>query len=124
MSAPDEREVIAVKRECDGLRLRIFTHEAVRYWNKPMHAALVERARAEGIAGATVFRGIEGYGVHRHIHTNRLVDASDELPVVVELVDREEAIRRFLPLLDEMLPHGAVTVSPAHIITYSRDEQR
>src|SRR5581483_1271209 len=100
-----------MKQECDGLRLRIFTHEALRYHDKPMHVALVELAWAEGIAGATVFRGIEGYGVHRHIHTSRLVDASGELQVVVELIDREGPIRRFLPLLDELLPHGVVALS-------------
>lgn len=113
-----------MKQECDGLRLRIFTHEAVHYYGKSMHMALVERARAEGIADATVFRGIEGYGVHRHIHTSRLVDASGELPVVVELIDREAPIRRFLPLLDEMLPHGTVTIAPVHIITYGGGAER
>lgn len=101
-----------------GLRLRIFIHESMRHEHQPLYAALVERARREGLAGATVFRGIEGYGQHRHLHTNRLLDVSDDLPMIVEIVDTTEAIRRFLPLLDALIPHGIATLSPVQILTY------
>lgn len=101
-----------------GLRLRIFVHEATRYDHQPLYAALVRLARREGLAGATVFRGIEGFGQHRHRHTTRLVDVSDDLPMIVEFVDAAEKIQAFLLRLDDVIPHGTATVSPVQIITY------
>ena len=113
----------AVRTASEGLRLRIFVHEALRHARKPLYAAIVELARREGLAGAIVFRGIEGYGLHRHLHTTRLVDLSDDLPMIVEIVDTREAIRRFLPLLDQMIPHGTATLSPVHIVKYSSGQR-
>lgn len=107
-----------MKDDEDGLRLRIFTHEALRHGHQVLYEYIVELARREGLAGATVFRGIEGYGVHRHIHTTRLVDASDNLPIVVEVIDASEAIRSFLAGLGEIIPHGTATISPVHIVKY------
>lgn len=107
----------------DGLRLRIFVHEVIRYKNKPLYEALVQLAWREGLAGATVFRGVEGYGRCRHLHTTRLLDISDDLPMIVEIVDTEAAIRRFLPLLDGIISHGTVALSPVHITTYSSEAQ-
>lgn len=101
-----------------GLRLRIFVHEETRYDHQPLYAALVRLAKREGIAGATVFRGIEGFGQHRHLHTSRLVDVSDDLPMIVELIDTAEKIQTFLLLLDEVIPHGTATVSPVQIVRY------
>ena len=102
-----------------GLQLRIFVHEETRHQHQPLYAALVDLARREGVAGATVFRGIEGYGQHRHLHTTRLVDVSDDLPIIVEIVDTTERIRQFLPSLDPLIPHGTVTLSPVSIVKYS-----
>ena len=102
-----------------GLHLRIFIHEALRHQHKPLYAAIVEHARRQGLAGATVFRGMEGYGLHRHLHTTRLLDVSDDLPVIVEIIDTTEAIQRFLPTLDPLISHGAATLSPVSIIKYS-----
>ena len=113
----------AVRTGSDGLRLRIFVHEALRHARKPLYAAIVELAHREGLAGATVFRGLEGYGLHRHLHTARLVDLSDDLPIIVEIVDTSEAIRRFLPLLEQVIPHGTATLSPVHIVKYSSGQQ-
>jgi uncharacterized protein len=113
----------AVRTGSDGLRLPIFVHEALRHARKPLYAAIVELARREGLAGATVFRGIEGYGLHRHLHTTRLVDLFDDLPMIVEIVDTSEAIRRFVPLLDQVIPHGTATLSPVHIVTYSTEHR-
>jgi PII-like signaling protein len=113
----------AVRTASEGLRLRIFVHEALRHARRPLYAAIVELARREGLAGAIVFRGIEGYGLHRHLHTTRLVDLSDDLPMIVEIVDTSEAIRRFLPLLDQMIPRGTATLSPVHIVKYSTGQR-
>jgi len=101
-----------------GLRLRIFVHEALRHDHQPVYVEIVELARREGLAGVVVFRGIEGFGPHRHLHTTRLVDVSDDLPIIVEIVDRIDAIQRFLPLLDTIVPHGTATLSPVRIVTY------
>lgn len=111
-----------MKSGSEGLRLRAFIHEGLQHQHKPLYAAIVEQARREGMAGATVLRGMEGYGVHRHLHTSRLVDVSDDLPVIVEIVDTAEAIRRFLPALDALMTHGAVTLSPVSIVKYSAGE--
>jgi len=124
MTSPDTGPVEdAVRTGSDGLQLRIFVHEALRHARKPLYAAIVELARREGLAGAIVFRGIEGYGLHRHLHTTRLVDLSDDLPMIVEIVDTREPIRRFFPLLDQMIPHGTATLSPVHIVKYSSGQR-
>ena len=82
MTSPDTGQMAeAVRTGREGLRLRIFVHEALRHGHKPLYAAIVALARREGLAGATVFRGMEGYGLHRHLHTTRLVDLSDDLPM-------------------------------------------
>ena len=111
-----------MKLEGEGLRLRIFVHEALVRDHKPLYRYLVELARREHMAGATVFHGIEGFGAHLHLHTNRLLDASDDLPVIVEIIDTAEKIRAFMPKLDEVMAHGVVTLSPVHIVKYSAGE--
>jgi PII-like signaling protein len=107
-----------MKSASGGLWLRIYVHESTRCGHQPLYAALVALARRERIAGATVFRAVEGFGMHRHLHTTRLVDVSDDLPMIVEFVDSEPAIRHFLELLDPMIPHGTAVVSPVEIVTY------
>jgi len=104
--------------EGEGLRLRVFVQEALRCGHKPVYVTIVERARREGLAGAVVFRAIEGFGLHHHLHTIRMVDLSTDLPMIVEIVDRVEAIQRFLPLVRELVPHGAATLSPVRILTF------
>ena len=103
----------------DGLRLRIFVHESLRYDHRPLFAYIVEQAWREGLAGATVFRGVEGYGGRRHIHATRLSDTADDLPIIVEIVDRPEAIRRFLNTLEGVVVRGTATISPVQIVKYS-----
>jgi uncharacterized protein len=114
-----EEEEQPMRTGSEGLRLRIFIHEALRDGHQPLYAAIVALARREGLAGATVFRGVEGFGQHRHLHTTRLVDVSDNLPVIVEIVDAAERIRSFLPVLDGLIPHGTATLSPVRIVKYS-----
>ncbi|HWE61339.1 MAG TPA: DUF190 domain-containing protein [Chloroflexota bacterium] len=103
----------------EGLRLRVFVHERLQHDHQPLYAAIVALARREGLAGATVFRGIEGFGLHHHLHSTRLVDIADDLPIIVEIVDSTPRIRAFLPLLDDLVPHGTATLSPVQIVKAS-----
>ena len=107
-----------MKSASAGLWLRIYIHESLRCGRQSLYEALVALARREGLAGATVFRAVEGFGMHRHLHTTRLVDVSDDLTMIVDFVDSETVIRRFVGLLDTMIPHGTATLSPVHIVTY------
>ena len=110
-----------MKIEGDGLLLRIFVGESDRWEGRPLHEAIVEKARAGGLAGATVVRGIEGFGAHSRIHTAKVLRLSEDLPVVVEIVDREDRIRAILPALDEMVAEGLITLEKVHIIAYRHD---
>ncbi len=107
-----------MKLEGEGRLLRIFVGEADQWHGKPLYQAIVERARGEGVAGATVLRGIEGYGASSHIHTAQVLRLSGDLPVVVEIVDRAERIDALLPVLDEMVKEGLVTLENVRVITY------
>jgi hypothetical protein len=104
--------------EGDGKLLRIFIGESDTWHGKPLYQAIVQRVRAEGLAGATVIRGIEGFGADSHLHTSRILRLSEDLPVVIELVDTAERIDAVLPLLDEMVAEGMVTVESVHIVSY------
>jgi len=99
--------------------VRIFFGESDKWHHQSLEAALLERLRREGFAGATVFRGVAGFGANSVIHTTRLLDLSSDLPVVVEIVDSEEHIQRLLPILDEMLNDGLVTMEKVRVLRYS-----
>ena len=107
-------------RVLDGeqVLVRIFIGESDRWHGRPLYQAIVERVRAEGLAGATVIRGIEGFGADSHLHTTRILRLSEDLPVVIELVDTAERIDAVLPLLDEMVEEGMVTVERVQIVAY------
>ena len=107
-----------MKLEGHGKLLRIFIGESDTWHGKPLYQAIVERAREHGMAGATVIRGVEGFGKRSHLHTTRILRLSEDLPVVIELVDSEERIREIMPVLDEMIGDGLVTLEAAEIITY------
>jgi PII-like signaling protein len=102
----------------EGKLVRVFIGESDRYQGKPLYQALVERIRQEGLAGATVIRGIEGFGASSHLHTSRILRLSEDLPVVVEFVDDEEHIERILPIVDGMVGDGMVTVERVQVVTY------
>jgi hypothetical protein len=104
--------------EGEGKLVRIFIGESDTWHGKPLYSAIVQRVREEGLAGATVVRGIEGFGADSHLHTSRILRLSEDLPIVVEIVDTEEHINRVLPLLDEMVTEGMVTVESVHIVSY------
>jgi uncharacterized protein len=102
----------------EGQLLRIFIGESDRRGALPLYEAIVQEARRRGLAGATVFKGFEGFGAHSRIHTTRILRLSEDLPVVVEIVDTEDKIQAFLPVLDDMVKEGLVTVEKATVIFY------
>ena len=102
----------------EGQLLRVFVGESDRWHGKPLYAAIVERAREQGLAGATVLRGLEGFGAHSRLHTTRILRLSADLPIVVEIVDEAAKIEAFLPGLDEMVTEGMVTIEKVHVIAY------
>lgn len=108
----------SMKIEGEGQLLRIFIGESDRWHGAPLYEAIVRRAREEGLAGATVLRGMEGFGAHSRIHTAKILRLSADLPIVIEIADRPERIEAFLPLLDEMVREGMMTLEKVHIIAY------
>ena len=107
-----------MKIEGEGKLVRIFIGESDTWHGKPLYQAIVQRVREAGLAGATVVRGIEGFGATSRMHTTRILRLSTDLPVLIEIVDSEEHIEQILPVLDEMVGEGLVTVEKVHIIAY------
>ena len=101
-----------------GQLLRIFIGESDKHEGRPLHEWLVHAAKDQGLAGATVLRGLEGYGAHSRMHSARVLGLSSELPLVVEIVDTEENIERFLPTVDKAVTEGLVTVENVRIRFY------
>jgi PII-like signaling protein len=99
--------------------MRIFIGEGDRYGHRPLYEALVELLRSEGFAGATVLRGVCGFGVHRVYHTQKLLDLSADLPLVVEVVDCREKIDAIMPRIDAMMGGGMITLEKVSVIRYS-----
>jgi len=102
----------------DGHLLRIFIGESDRHENQPMYQWIVREARRHGLAGATVFRGIEGFGGRSRLHTTKFLRLSADLPVVVEIVDHIDKIEAFLPVVDGVISEGLATIEKAHIRFY------
>ena len=102
----------------EGVLLRVFIGEADTYQGKPLYEQIVLRARALNLAGATVVRGVMGFGRASRIHTAKVLRLSEDLPVVVEIVDTEERINALLPFLDEAVEGGLVTLERAQVIAY------
>jgi PII-like signaling protein len=98
--------------------LRIFIGESDKYKGRPLYEAIVEEARRRHLAGATVLRGPLGYGASSRIHTAKILRLSEDLPMVIEIVDEEEKIHAFLPDLDEMMGEGLVTMEKVEVIFY------
>lgn len=102
-----------------AVRLSIFISESAQWRHKPLYAEIVHRAHDAGLAGASVFRGIEGYGASARIHTTRLLSLAEHLPLVIVIVDEEEPIRRFLPTLDEIIGEGLVILDDVEVHRYA-----
>jgi len=98
---------------------RVFLGDSDKWHHRPLAEALVERLRKEGFAGATVFHGVAGFGAHSVMHTTHLLELSTDLPVVVEVVDTDEHVERLLPILDEMVPEGLVTLEKVRVVKYA-----
>lgn len=107
-----------MKLEGTGKLLRIFVGESDRHGLQPLYTAIVEAARAAGLSGATVFKGIEGFGARSVVHAARVFDLSTDLPILIELVDVEEKIRAFIPTLDTMVLDGMITLETVEVVRY------
>lgn len=107
-----------MRPQTSGKLLRIFVGESDRRGHQPLYTAIVEAARRAGLAGATVFKGIEGFGGHSVVHAARIFDLSSDLPILIEIVDTEDRIRAFLPTLDDLVKDGLVTLEAVEVIAY------
>lgn len=107
-----------MKLEGTGLLVRIYLGESDQWHGKPLYQAIVELLRERGMAGATVLRGIEGFGARQHVHSTRILSLSEDLPLLIEAVDTEERVRGVLPELDEMLGDGLITLERVEVLTY------
>jgi uncharacterized protein len=106
----------------DAILLRIFFGEDDRHQNRPLHEAIVLKARELHLAGATVLRGHMGFGHSSHIHTSKILRLSEDLPVIVEIVDSKEKIDAFLPVLDQMMTSGLVTIEKVQVLQYGEEK--
>lgn len=106
----------------EGKLLRIFIGESDRWEHKPLYEEIVRTARSKGLAGATVLRGIEGFGANSHLHTTRILRLSEDLPLVIEIVDTSEKIDNFLAEVDHMITGGMVTVERVEVRKYQAPE--
>lgn len=118
-------EAAAVRLNGSALRVTVFVGEDDSWHHKPLVGEIVRRAHAAGLAGASVFRGVEGFGASSVIHTARFLSLSEELPVAIVIVDTEDRIRAFLPQLDEVVGQGLVTLDKVEVIHYGiRDKSQ
>jgi PII-like signaling protein len=113
MKLPEEAEL-----------LRIFIGESDKYESMPLFEAIVKEARRQNLGGATVFRGLMGYGAHSRVHTAKVLRLSEDLPIVIEIVDSPEKIEAFLPDLDRMMVEGLVTVERAKVLMYRPGKEK
>jgi PII-like signaling protein len=102
----------------DGKLLRIFIGEDDKHEGLALYEWIVRKARENGLAGATVLRGLEGYGAHSRLHTAKILRLSSDLPIVIEIVDTEEKIESFLPLIDDAVGEGLATVEKVEVRFY------
>jgi uncharacterized protein len=107
-----------MKLEGPGERLTIFIGETDQFDHKPLYVEIVERAHRAGLAGATAVRGFEGFGASSRIHTSRILRMSEDLPVIVIIVDRVDRIDEFIPTLDELITEGLVVRERVEIVKY------
>ncbi len=110
-----------IKLPSEAELLRIFIGESDHFGGKPLYEAIVQEARKRGMAGATVLRGLAGFGAHSRVHTAKILRLSEDLPLVVEIVDTPEKIEELLPKLDEMIDEGLVTLERVRVITYRHE---
>lgn len=107
----------------NGYLLRIFIGESDRHHHRPLYEAIVLKAREEGLGGATVLRGLMGFGRHSILHTAKILRLSEDLPIIIEIADSLERIEGFLPILDEMMSDGLVTLEKVRVIHYRSSDE-
>jgi len=105
----------------DAVLLRVFVGELDTYAGQPLYQWLIEEARRRGLAGATALRGLEGFGVHHQVHTAKLLELSVDLPIVVEIIDVQERIDEFLPVIDAAIGEGLATLERVKARFYRGD---
>ena len=113
MTLPEEAEL-----------LRIFVGESDQHHGRPLYEVIVEEARRKGLAGATVLRATLGFGAHSRIHTAKILRLSEDLPMIIEIVDKPERIAAFLPELDQIMDEGLVTLEKVRVIIYRHSEAK
>ncbi len=111
-----------MKIEQDAVLLRIFIGESDRFGHASLADAIVAKAHESGLAGATVLRGVQGFGARSRIHTSKILRLSEDLPVVIELVDSPERIAEFLPAIETMMGDGLVTMEKVKVLIYRGSE--
>lgn len=104
--------------------MRIFIGESDKYGHRPLYEALVELFKSEGLAGATVLRGVAGFGAHSVYHTDKILRLSMDLPLIVEVVDSMESIDALMPKIDEMMGGGMITLEKATVIRYTLGQEK
>lgn len=102
----------------DGYLLRILVGESDRHGHRPLYESIVLQAREAGLAGATVLRGVMGFGKHSILHTAKILRLSEDMPMIIEIVDSLDKIEKFLPVLDELIKDGLVTMEKVKVIHY------
>jgi PII-like signaling protein len=107
-----------------ALRLRVHIGESDHYGGQPLYTAIVQAARKARLAGATVLKGIEGYGAHSVVHAARIIDLSADLPIIVEMIDSPEAIHQFMPALTAMVKDGLITLEEVSVVYRGEGEPR
>ena len=107
-----------MKIPSNGKLLRIFIGEDDKWNGQPLYESIIQLAKKNGIAGATALKGFMGYGCKSHMHTTKLLRLSEDLPIIIEIIDSEEKINNFIPHLDEMVKEGLVTLENINVIMY------
>jgi PII-like signaling protein len=107
-----------MKIEGDAVELRIYVGEADRWHGRPLYEAILARLLERGMAGTTILRGIEGLGHNAHLHTSKLLRLSEDLPIVIDVIDAADRVQSILPELDEMVGDGLITLKPVEVIAY------
>lgn len=107
-----------MKLQGQSMRLTIFIGETDQWHHRPLYTEIVHRAHQAGLAGASVMRGIEGFGASSRVHTTRILSLSSDLPVAIIIVDAADRIEAFLPQLDELIQEGLVILDPVNVIKY------
>jgi PII-like signaling protein len=107
-----------MRRSGPAKRLTVFIGESDHHHHKPLYSEIVHRAHAAGLAGASVLRGIEGFGASQHVHTTRLLSLSEDLPLLIVIIDEPERIDRFALELDELITEGLVVIEDVDVVRY------